>query len=120
MFKWIQKGIKKVYRAVRPLSPLQLLEQKMIDLKETDLRTAAEYAYALAMIYKRKGNTAKAIDFGLESIALFDRSKLRTEWDSARRNEVIGGIKLPEIIHQGIVREHLKPLELKHPPKKES
>lgn len=116
MFKWI----KKIYRAVRPHSPLALLEQKFVDLKDTDLRDAAEHAYALAMIHKKNGNTAKAIECGIESIALFDRSKLRAEWDSARRNTVIGGITLPEIIHQGIVREHLKPLELKHHPKKES
>lgn len=116
MFKWI----KKVYRAVRPYSALALLEQKLVDLKDTDLREAAEYAYALAMIYKKKGDTAKAIRFGIESIELFDRSKLRAEWDSARRNTVIGGITLPEKIHQGVVRDHLAPLELKHPPKKES
>lgn len=116
MFKWI----KKIYRAVRPYSALALLEQKLVELKETDLRDAAEHAYALAMIYKQKGNTAKAIHFGLESVELFDRSKLRAEWDSARRNAVIGGILLPEKIHQGIVREHLAPLELKHPQKKES
>ncbi len=116
MFKWI----KKIYRAVRPLSRLGLLEQKLVDLKDTDIRNAAEHAYALAIIYKKKGDTAKAIDFGLESLALFDRSKLRAEWDSTRHNTVIGGITIPEIIHQGIVREHLKPLELKHPPKKET
>ncbi len=116
MFKWI----KKVYRAVRPYSALALLEQKLVDLKDTDLREAAEYAYALAMIYKKKGNTAKAIHFGIDSVELFDRSKLRTEWDWVRRNEVIGGITLPETIHQGIVRDHLAPLELKHPQKKES
>ena len=102
------------------MSPLALLEQKLVDLKETDLRDAAEYAYALAMIYKKKGDAPKAIHFGLESIELFDRSKLRAEWDSTRRHSVIAGIPLPEIIHQGIVREHLKPLELKHPPKKTS
>ena len=116
MFKWI----KKIYRALRPLSPLARLEQKLSDLKDTDLREAAEYAYALAMIYKKKGDTAKAIHFGIESVELFDRSKLRTEWDMVRHNTVIGGITLPETIHQGIVREHLKPLQLTHPPKKES
>ncbi len=114
------KGVRKIYRAVRPSSPLSLLEQKLADLKGTDLREAAEYAYALAMIYKAKGDTAKAIHFGLDSVELFDRSKLRTEWDMTRRNTVIGGITLPETIHQGVVRDHLAPLELKHPPKKES
>ena len=112
------KFVKKVWRSIRPLSPLSLLEQKLIDLKETDLREAAEHAYALAMIYKKKGDDKKAIRFGLETIELLDRSKLRAEWDSVRRHGVIAGIQLPEIIHQGIVREHLKPLELKHPQKK--
>ncbi len=54
MFRWI----KKVYRNVRPFSALALLELKLVDLKDTDLRNAAEHAYALAMIYKKKGDTA--------------------------------------------------------------
>ncbi len=112
------KFIKKLIRRLRPLSPLALLEQKLVDLKDTDLRDAAEHAYALAMIYKSKGDTVKAIQFGRESVELFDRSKLRAEWDSMRRNVKIGGITLPEKIHQQIVREHLAPLDLHRPPKK--
>lgn len=106
------KSVKKLIRRLRPLSPLALLEQKLVDLKDTDLRDAAEHAYALAIIYKEKGDTAKAIRFGIDSVELFDRSKLRAEWDSARRNTVIGGVTLPEKIHQQIVREHLAPLDL--------
>lgn len=108
MFKWI----KKVILRLRPLTPFQLLELKLVDLKDTDLRNAAEHAYALAMLAKAKGDTKKAILYGRDAVALFDRSKLRTEWDTTRRNEVIGGVPIPNPIHQAIVRDHLKPISL--------
>src|SRR5262245_15086913 len=115
MFKRIRKWI----RSLRPKTPLALLEEKFIELKDTNLRNAAEHAYALAMIYKQKGDSKKAIDYGREAVALFDRSKLRTEWDTTRKFEVIEGIAIPNPIHQAIVREHLKPLSLALPPKEE-
>ncbi len=114
------KFLKKIPLLFRRKSPLAALELKLVELKDTDLRNAAEHAYALAMLYKQKGDSAKAIQYGRESIELFDRSKLRTEWDSMRRNTKIEGITLPEKIHQQIVREHLQPLDLHRSPKKDT
>jgi hypothetical protein len=113
------KLIKKLFRALRPKSPYAVLEQKLVDLKDTDLREAAEHAYALAMLYKQKGNTAKAILYGRDAIALFDRCKLRTQWDSMRRHETIEGITIPEYVGKSVVRDQLKPIDLSIPVKDE-
>ncbi len=106
------KLIKKLIKALRPKSPYAVLEQKLIDLKDTDLREASEHAFALALLYKQKGDTAKAILYGRDAIALLDRCKLRTQWDAKMRNPVIQGVTLPPSIGKDVVREHLRPLDL--------
>lgn len=89
------------------------LEQTLNSLCEVDPRNAAEYAYALAMLYKNVGNDAEAIRFGRESIALFDTCTMDTMEQCACQNVIIGGIPMPSsYIHQEVVRERLKPLKL--------
>ncbi len=88
------------------------LEQKLRMLKETDLRSAAEYAYALAMLYKRAGDDRTATAFGKEAIALFDMCRMETLDECAALNVVIDGVAIPSVIHQAVVRDRLKPLSL--------
>jgi nucleoside-diphosphate kinase len=88
------------------------LEQTLNLLREVDPRNAAEYAYVLAILHKRAGNNEKAIHFGREAIALFDKCRMETLEDCAARHVVIEGVALPDLIHQDVVRDRLKPLKL--------
>jgi hypothetical protein len=88
------------------------LEQTLNLLREVDPRNASEYAYVLAMLHKRAGNNEKAIHFGREAIALFDKCRMETLEDCAARHVVIEGVALPDLIHQDVVRDRLKPLKL--------
>lgn len=89
------------------------LERTLESLKGVDPRNAAEYAYALAVLYHRDGNTEEAIRFGREAIALFDKCPMETMDDCAPRNVVIEGIAMPSsLIHQDVVRDRLQPLKL--------
>ena len=88
------------------------LEQEFQRIKDTDPRTAAEYAYALARLHQEAGDDERAIRFGRESIALFDKCHMRTMEECAARNTVIGNVALPDLIHQEVVRARLQPLEL--------
>jgi len=88
------------------------LEQTLNLLREVDPRNASEYAYVLAMLHKRAGNNEKAIHFGREAIALFDKCRMETLEDCAARHVVIEGVALPDLIHQDVVRDRLKPFKL--------
>lgn len=88
------------------------LEQTLDSLRDSDPRNAAEYAYVLAMLYKQAGNDAQAVRFGREAISLFDKCPMDTAEDCAARNVVIEGVAIPDLIHQDVVRDRLKPLTL--------
>lgn len=88
------------------------IEKRFEETKEDDPRNAAEIAYVIAMIAKGKGDKEKAIKYGKESIDLFDKLNPQTMEECAAINTDINGIALPELIHSGVVRERLKPLEL--------
>lgn len=88
------------------------VEQLFSNLRETEPRKAAEVAYVLARLYLNEGNTGKATEFGRESIWLFDQFKLDTLEEAAANYAVLGGVGLPEYIHQEVVRDRLKPLNL--------
>lgn len=88
------------------------LQQTLSALRDVDFRNAAEHAYVLAVLYKRAGNKKQAILFGREAIALFDKCRMETLDECTTRNQMIGRVALPDLIHQGVVRFHLQPLEL--------
>src|SRR3989344_2737536 len=54
------------------------LEKTFNDLRKVDPRDAAEHAYALAMLHKQAGDEKQAVQFGRESIALFDECKMES------------------------------------------
>lgn len=88
------------------------LEQALNSMRDTDPRTAAEYAYALAVGYKQAEDFRRATHFGREAIALFDKCRMETMEECAAHNVTIEGVALPDIIHQDVVRDRLRPLEL--------
>ena len=90
----------------------ETLEQILKSLHDVDPRNAAEYAYALAMLYKRAGNSEQAVRFGREAIALFNKCHMETMEECAARNVVIESIAIPDLIHQDVVRDRLQPLLL--------
>lgn len=88
------------------------LERNLNELKNENPREAAEFAYALAELYFKEGNTEKATHFGRESIRLFDQCKMDTQEECAAIHTKLNGVLLPEIIHQDVVRNRLKALNL--------
>lgn len=86
------------------------LEQTFNTLRDVDPRDAGEYAYALAMLGKQSGDTELAIRYGKEAVALFDKCQMETLDDCAAHRVSLGGVVIPEFIHQGVVRKHLQPL----------
>jgi hypothetical protein len=91
---------------------LENLENKFEEIRESEPRNAAEIAYVIAMIAKRKGDNKKATKFGKESVKLFDQLNLQTLDECAAVNTVINGVALPELIHSDVVRSRLLPLEV--------
>lgn len=89
-----------------------MLERKFNEMKDENPREAAEFAYALAELYLKEGNTEKATYFGQESIRLFDQCKMNTQEECVAIHTKLGGIMIPEIIHQDVVRNRLKSLKL--------
>lgn len=90
----------------------RLLEQTFSLLRDDDPRNAAEHAFALAILYQREGNTERAIHYGRESISLFGQCQMETLSDCSARNTTIGGVGIPDLIHEEVVRARLQPLVL--------
>ncbi|MFH1225840.1 MAG: RdgB/HAM1 family non-canonical purine NTP pyrophosphatase [bacterium] len=82
------------------------------ELKDTDKRKAAEVAYVLARIYLGEKDIEKAKIYGKQCIELFDQCSMETMDECAAIFNILGGVALPELIHQGVVRDRLAPLEL--------
>ena len=99
-------------KGVNEMKQYQALENTIASLSEASPREAAEYAYVLAMLNKQAGDNEQAIQFGRKAIALFDRCRMETMEDCATRNVVVEGVALPDLIHQDVVRDRLKPLAL--------
>lgn len=85
-------------------------EKTLESLRNTKPKEAAEYALALAVIYKRKGNNERAIQYGKEAIALLDQCPTDSLEDCAGVNILIEDVLIPGILHQQVVRNYLQPL----------
>lgn len=77
-------------------------------LKETDPRRAAEYAYALAMTHMHRGEPKKARQYGYESLALLSQVRTETIDDCTALETFIGDVSIPDIFHEGVVKDRLK------------
>lgn len=91
---------------------LEELTKMLNTYKSKDPRKAAEIAYVLARLYLEKQNNKKAIYFGQLCIKLFDGCTMETMEDCAARFVTLHGIALPSIIHQEVVRDRLRPLNI--------
>ena len=79
----------------------------------TDIRAAAETAYALAVRYGTEyvGSDRRPFDIAKEwamrSIELLDSLPSDTIDQVASTRMSVGGVELPELLHSGVVRERL-------------
>lgn len=87
---------------------LSFLEETLNQLETVDPRNAAEYAYALAVLNQRAGNSDRATQLGLKAITLFGLCPMETMADCAARNVAIEGVVIPDLIHENVVRDRLK------------
>ncbi len=93
----------------------EIIEKKFRSLKlsnrHSDLRNAAEQAYALAKIFLDQGNVQKAREFANEAVDLFDENQGKNPSDYAPQNVTIGNVPMPSsYIHSGVVKDRLKDL----------
>jgi|GEM_PF-4931508 len=69
-----------------------------------NFRRAAEAAYVVARLYRDAGKPDVSKQYAKQSIALFEQSNIHTLEDAAPRYNSLGGILLPNLVHEGIVR----------------
>lgn len=88
------------------------IEAVFAQKKISDPRDAAELAYIIAMSAKAAGEDEKAVQYGKESVELFDKVNVQTLEECASRYVVVNGIAMPELIHADVVRDRLSPLQV--------
>lgn len=86
------------------------LKKVFLQQKEENPRLAAEVAYAIAAIAKRKGKNDEAVKFGNESMRLLDEINGQTQVECATHHVFINGVFMPEFIHSGVVRKLIEPV----------
>lgn len=91
---------------------LEMLERTFVELKQSDPHKAAEICYVLAVRHLQAGDEERARRFGVECLRLLDGCPMKSYEDCAARQVVLGGIALPSLFHQDVVRANLKPLKL--------
>lgn len=75
-----------------------------------DDRAAAEYAYALAVRLREIGLLSEARRFAAECLALAESLSANTLDDVVSARTSVGGVSLPELFHDGVVRSRLADL----------
>lgn len=88
------------------------IENVFTQKKVDNPREAAELAYVIAMSAKATGNNDKAIQYGKESVELFDQLNVQTLEECATKFVVVNGVAMPELIHADVVRDRLSPLQI--------
>lgn len=79
---------------------------------QTNPRKAAEVAYVLAKRALDAGQNERVKHYGREALRLFDKFPMLTIEECAAHFTVLGGVALPSLIHQDVVKSRLRPLEL--------
>ena len=72
------------------------------------LKDNAEKMYAGAIAAAEKGDVQDAITFGRGAIMLYEAASIQTLEDAVAINQQIGGIPIPELMHEDVVRARLK------------
>jgi hypothetical protein len=75
-----------------------------------DDRRAAEFAYALAVRYRYAGQTEEARRYAKTCLELLDGLPSATLEDVQSDRQSVGGVPLPELFHDGVVRNRLRDL----------
>jgi hypothetical protein len=70
-------------------------------------REAAEYAFALAKLHQKAGDSTEATRYGQLSIDHFDACTMETQAQCAGLHQEIGGVLIPGLIHQDVVKREL-------------
>ncbi|MGV9311167.1 hypothetical protein ACWDR0_03100 [Streptomyces sp. NPDC003691] len=69
-----------------------------------DRRAAAETAYALAVLHRDRGDWTASRVWVRECLDLLDACPAGTEEQVATRRTAVGGVLLPALLHDGVVR----------------
>jgi len=88
------------------------LEKYFSNTVKENPREAAEIAFAIALKAKQEGDNKKAAQYGRKSVKLFERLKVQTMDDCACLHMFINGIGIPDLVHEGVVRSRLAPINL--------
>ncbi len=110
-----------VLRALQ-CSDVFVLAGLLDEVRHSAPRIAAEIGYVLARRYQahaalahgeeRRRWLSRAYEYGSESIRLLDHCSLDTLEECATRFAVLLGVALPSYIHQEVVRDRLRELEV--------
>jgi hypothetical protein len=76
----------------------------------SDDRRAAEFAYALAVRYRELGVTDEARKYAKACLELLEQLPSKTLDDVQSEELTVGGVPLPELFHDGVVRVRLRDL----------
>jgi len=87
---------------------IEELENQFDEIVERDIRDAAEVAFALASHYFAHEDPEKGKKFAQKSIELFEQCDTDTPEQCSARHNIIGGIHMPDMIHEGFVKFRLK------------
>lgn len=76
----------------------------------SDDRRAAEFAYALAVRYRELGMVDEARKYATACLELLQQLPSKTLEDVQSEQMTVGGVPLPELFHDGVVRNRLRDL----------
>jgi len=88
----------------------QLLDEYEQAKRSGHDRILAETAYALAIRTRDDGQFEKAQEYARECLAAAERLPSSTLDDVATTRQEVGGVPLPELFHDGVVRARLEGL----------
>ena|SRR3569833_2707186 len=91
-----------------PISELRELFYEELFYEEN--RSAAEYAFALAVRLREVGETWEARKFAVQCLELTKALPSSTLDDVSSSRSHVGGVPLPERFHDGVVRTRLADL----------
>jgi hypothetical protein len=95
---------------VRPPSVDELKKQFEQECYFADDRAAAEYAYVLAVRLRSQGDHEEARRYAQESLRYAQRLPSTSLDDVASTRTSLGGVPVPEIFHDGVIRSRLSDL----------
>lgn len=84
------------------------IESRFDEFERKSKREAAEIAFALARYYSEKKDKNKVKKFAFKSVELFEQCETDTFEQCGAIHSFIGGVVIPDLIHEGVVRFRAK------------